>query len=143
MEAMTYHDLKAWRERMSFTKEGAARLLGLDFETYQRYERGEGYVRVLPRSVTAAVFGVTQAKFIADRLLSDAVFPKEGPTWKRGPMERMARWTIVDQLLDKGKLTNPNEDNISTQQHRGLVVQFNSQEATPGSQAPSVIEPSG
>jgi hypothetical protein len=69
---------------------------------------------------------VTQARLIADRLLSDAVFPDEGPTWKRGPMERMAVLTIVDQLLNNGKLTNPEAVNISPQFHRGLVVRFSS-----------------
>jgi DNA-binding XRE family transcriptional regulator len=128
---MTPNDLKTWRGRFDLTQETAAQLLGIGLGTYQRYE-SEPHDHVLPRCLTAAVFGVTQAKLIADRLLIGAVYPKEGPTWKLDAMQKVTPWHIVDQLLDNGKLRDPEAVNISNQQHRGLVVRLSNRCAFPG-----------
>ena len=58
---MTPNDLKQGRERLGLTQEEAAQLLGMSWRTYVRYARGEVHDRPVPRCITAAVFGVTQA----------------------------------------------------------------------------------
>lgn len=116
-DLMTPYDLKTWRAHLHLSQAEGAKLLGVGYRTYQRFEQ-ETILRLdLPEYLSAAAYGANVAVQDSEAMLPRLEWTSRPRFWNsrlsEAEMRRRVLFGVARHLLEFGELSGRQEISAS------------------------------